>query len=132
MKFEMEDVIEALRESNIGPDDMQTVVNNLDKLASELEKEKEEGKAPKIKRKYILLHPKDTNSYYISQVTEDYNLNDVVPNIQRSIGDYNQSAKKKKMEIKDNVQAIEFIPNKILKNNGLTIKTKLPCDIVEI
>lgn len=131
MKFEMEDIIEALRESQIGPDEMQTVVNKLDEMAMELQKEKETSKSPRIKKKYVLLHPKETNSYYIMQVVEDYNLNDVIPNLQKSIGDYNQSAKKKKVEVVNMTQAIEFIPNKILKNNNLNIKTKEACEIVD-
>lgn len=129
MKFELEHVVEALRESQINPDDMQAVVNKLDEIASEIKKEKDSMKSPRVKKKYALLHPKDTNSYYLMQCEEDYDFNQVIPSLQKSIGDYNQRAKKKKLEILNMTEAIEFIPNKILKDNGLNIKTKYPCHI---
>lgn len=132
MKFELEHVVEALRESQINPDDMQAVVNKLDEIASEIKKEKEAMKSPRVKKKYSLLHPKDTNSYYLMQTDQDYDFSQVIPSLQKSIGDYNQNSKKKKTEITNMTEAIEFIPNKILKDNGLNIKTKTPCEITDL
>jgi hypothetical protein len=129
MKFDTEHVIEALKETQINPDDIDAVVHKLEEIAEEIKKEKELNKTPRIKKKHILLNPKETASYYIMQCEQDYDLNQIVPALHKSIGDYNQTAKKKKVEIKNMAEAIEFIPNKILKDNGLNIKTKSPCEI---
>lgn len=129
MKFDTEHIIEALRETQINPDDIDAVVHKLEEIAEEIKKEKEQARVPRQKKKNVLLNPKDTLSYYIMQCEEDYDLNQIVPALHKSIGDYNQKAKKKKVEITNMAEAIEFIPNKILKDNGLNIKTKSPCEI---
>lgn len=132
MKFATEDIVAALKETKINPDDIDTVITKLDEIAEEIRKEKEATRVPRQKKKLALLNPKDTASYYVLQTALDDDCSDVVKNLQKSIGDYNQRTKKKKVEIKTMADAIEFIPHKILKDNGLTIKTKEPCQIVAV
>lgn len=132
MKFDIQHVIDALNESEVPNESIGKVINKLEKIADELEKEKEANKEPKTKKKFSLLHIKDTASYYIIQADADDTLEDVPMRLNKAIGDYNQSAKKKKMEIKNYADAIEFIPNKILKQSNLFVKTKEPCDVRDL
>lgn len=132
MKFETEHIIEALKDSNIPNESIDEVIHKLGQIADELQKEKEAAKTPKVKKKYALLHINNTASYYVIQAEADDTLADVPVRLNKAIGDYNQSAKKKKMEIKNYADAIEFIPNKILRNANLNIKTKEPCDVKDI
>lgn len=132
MKFETEHVIEALKESKINQDEIDVVVGKLQEIADELAKEKALNRVRRPKKKLVLLHIIDTNSYYVMQAELTDDLSQTTARLQKSIGDYNQSAKKKKVEIKNFADAIEFIPNKILKDNDLIIKTKVPCEIKDI
>jgi hypothetical protein len=131
MKFDQEHVIEALRDSNVNPDEIDAVMHKLDEIAEEIRREKENTRQRRPKKKLVLLHPVDTATYYVVQSELDADLTQIVPNIQKSIGDYNQRAKKKKVEVTNLCEAIEFIPNKILKDNGVVVKSKTPCEVVE-
>lgn len=130
MSLKEEDVLIALKESNISQDDIDKVMEEL----ARIEEKKKEEKEPKIRTKnqLVLLNPKDTATYYIAQVKVDDDLDEIERNIRKSIGDYNSSAKKKKIEINNICDAIESIPRKILKQNNLNIKTKEPCQIVSL
>lgn len=132
MKFSQEDVVEALKDIKIPDNKIEDAVARLEEIADEMKKEREANRAPRLKKKFALLHIKDTASYYVIQTAVSDTLEDVPARLDKSIGDYNQSARKKKVEIHNYADAIEFIPNKILKDNGLNIKTKLPCDIKEL
>lgn len=132
MKFATEDIIEALRDSKIGPDEIDAVVVKLDEIAEQIRKEKESARISRPKKRFVLLNPKDTASYYLTQTEADADLSQIVPNIQKAIGDYNERAKRKKVEIKNNAEAIEFIPNKILKDRGIVVKSKEPCKVESI
>lgn len=132
MKFATEDIVGALKDSKINPDDIDTVIHKLEKIAEEIQAEKEAMKVARVKKQLVLLNPKDTNSYYVAQTEVDADLSQIVPNLKKAIGDYNERAKKKKVEITNNAEAIEFIPNKILKDNGIIIKAKEPCKIENV
>ena len=132
MKFAREEVVEALRESKINPDDIDVVVQKLEEMADELKKEKEQNKTERQKKKLVLLNPQDTASFYVIQTTVEDDCSGVNAAIKKSIGDYNERAKKKKVEITNNADALEFIPNKILKENGIILKTKEPCQVATI
>lgn len=132
MKFALEDIVATLKNTKVNPDTIDTVAKKLEELAEELKKEKDAAKTARSKKKLYLLNPKDTATYYVAQAEVDDDLSGVVAKLQKSIGDYNARAKKKKVEITNNAEAIEFIPNKILKENGLIIKTKEPCAISNV
>lgn len=132
MKFAIEDIVSTLKITKVSPDTIDAVAKKLEELAEELKKEKEAAKTARSKKKLYLLNPKDTATYYVAQTDADDDLSGVTAKLQKSIGDYNARAKKKKVEIKNAADAIEFIPNKILKENGLIVKTKEPCDISNI
>jgi hypothetical protein len=132
MKLELEDIVKTLMDSSIEKNKVEEVAKELAALAERLQKEKEEDRLPRIKKKMVLLHIQDTLSYYIIQVAKDDDLSTVVTIIQKSIGDYNQSAKKKKVEIKNFADALEAIPLRIFKNNGLSLKTRVPCEIKDL
>ena len=132
MKFATEDIVEALKETQINPDDIDAVLHKLEEIADEIKKEKDSNRTPRQKKKLVLLNPKDTASYYVIQAVQDDDCSNVESNLKKAIGDYNQRAKRKKVEITNNTEAIEFIPNKILKDNGIVVKAKEPCQIVNI
>jgi hypothetical protein len=132
MKFEVEDVISVLKESKVPPDSIDDVMRKLAQLAEELEEARRNARTPRSKKKIVLLNPTDTASYYPIEVAVDADLNEIVPNIRKSIGDYNQSAKKKKVEINNLAEAIEFIPKKILKDNGVVVKSQSPCETLSL
>lgn len=130
MKFDTENIIEAMRESQLNPDDIDAVCRKLDEIAQEIEEEKLKNRQPRIKKELVLLNPKDTLIYYVAQIKEGEDITLIPSKIQKAIGDYNESAKKKKVEIHNLSEAIEYIPNKILKDNEVIMKTKTPCSIV--
>lgn len=132
MKFEIEQVVSAMKEANAPNEAIDASIEKLQELAAELQKEKEANRVKRAKKKLVLLHVEDTASYYVMQAEIDDDLSQTIPRLQKSIGDYNAKAKKKKVEIKNFADAIEFIPAKILKENGLVIKTKQACDIKEL
>ena len=132
MKFSPEDIVEALKDTKINPDDIDAVLGHLEKIAEEIRKEKEATRVARAKKQLILLNPKDTATYYVAQTEVGADLSQIVPNLKKAVGDYNQRAKRKKVEITNNAEAIEFIPNKILRDNGLIIKTKTPCEISHV
>lgn len=132
MKFEIEQVVSAMKEAKAPTEAIDASIEKLQELAAELQREKEANRVKRAKKKLVLLHIEDTNSYYVMQAEIDDDLSQTIPRLQKSIGDYNAKAKKKKVEIKNFADAIEFIPAKILKENGLVIKTKQACDIKEL
>ena len=129
MKFDMENIVEALKEAKIGRDDIDAVSTKLAEIAEQLRQEKEANKVARAKKKLVLLNPKDTASYYVMQTRLDDDGSQVVANLQKAIGDYNQSAKKKKVEITNNAEALEFIPARILKDHDIVLKAKTPCEV---
>lgn len=132
MKFDLENIVEAMRETKTNPDQIDAVTTKLQEIAEQLRAEKEANKVTRAKKKLMLLNPKDTSSYYVMQTTLDDDGSKVVANLQKAIGDYNQNAKKKKVEITNNAEALEFIPAKILKDHNIVLKAKTPCDVAQV
>ena len=130
MKFAEEDIMLALKDAKLSKEDTDRVMEELEALANKLAEEKE--KKTREKKKFVLINPNDTATFYLLQVKEDENPNDIVPNIKKSVGEYNGSAKKKKVELLTICDAIESIPAKMLKENGITRKGKEPCEVISV
>jgi len=132
MKFAIDDIEESLRSAEVGTEETNKVIENLQKIAEELAKDRAET----VKKKFVLvsgLEGEDITEtpLWLFQVEENFNHEEVVPLINKTTDYYKNSSRKKKQDVSTMEKAIRNIPKKDFSNFGLGLKTKEPVIIVK-
>jgi hypothetical protein len=135
-KFSKEEIQEALETSGIDPAEKQKILLKL----AQLQKEEDEDKVPKKKYVTVILQREGNYSdmtevpSLVLQIEETENPNLTVDKIQKAYFEYlleKKNKKKKKKALIENIfQAVEYIPNKYFKQNGLKIINAVVTHIV--
>lgn len=137
-KFSKEEILEAIDTAGIDIADKQKILTKLANIQKQQDDDDE--KVPKKKFVSVILQREGNYSdmtevpSLVLQIEETENANLVVDKIQKAYQDYileKKNKKKKKKILVENVfQAVEYIPQKYFKMNGLKVVSAVATQIV--
>lgn len=141
MKFSTEEIVEAMRDAKVSPDDMDSTIKNLEKMQDKLKEERVRGP----KKKFVILAStgdlqrdlQDASEIKISetpmwvlQINEDDDHNEITNNIKKTLKAHNATSRKP-INVETLGEAIRELPKKALSAFGVFLKTKEPVIVVE-
>lgn len=131
MKVSIEEVEAKLLENRIAPNQVQTIIRQLEEVVEELKAEKDAEATPKQKWEFVIvLHDKDNVlagreiAGWVVQQETDADPTAILPKIAEAVRTQNESAKRKKNFITDLTSAFEYLKPKFLKEKKVRVKTK--------
>jgi oligoribonuclease (3'-5' exoribonuclease) len=125
-------VVEEIVKSKVKDNkDLIEVLNALKKAIEDDAAEKAENKAKTEKKKFMAVQLNDLESVYILQGKESFDESTLVELIKTKISvDFNQSPKGSKNPVANLADLFEFVSNKFFKDYDLSVKTKIPLDLI--
>jgi hypothetical protein len=130
--IQYDSVVTALGGS-VTPAQAQDILERIKAEELKLKAEDEKEKAPRVKNQFVILVSDPEGRFegvdavgWVFQMPEDDAVQTLQGKILKSIGDFNQTKKGRRMPAATMGDAIESIPAKIFKEHGISAKTKQP------
>lgn len=128
MKYSMDDIISACKQTAMTNDELDKVIQYLETVAQE-----EAGdKQPRIKRKVLVVQggEEKTEGFdgyaWVLKAPQDLETT-LMSEIEKVIVAFNETKKGQKTPVQTIPQAFEYVPKKLFKDFGLDLLTKEPC-----
>ena len=130
-KISLMEVEATMLDNKIDQNKVQAVIKQLEQVIEELKLEKEQNSVPKSKYEYIILL-NDPEGYlkdkeiagWIVQQEENADAGFIISKLQDAAKNQNETAKRKKIVMRNLVDIFEYLKPKFLKEKKLKIKTK--------
>jgi hypothetical protein len=137
-KIPLEIIAEALNNNNLDEETISRVMNDIAHMAQVMADEEKASREPPVKKQFIIVlsDPRGTvpdEDYvgWVVQIPEDDNPGSTLERIKRSAYEHNISKKGRKYPVKSIGEACEAVGAKFQKEQGVSIKTKLPITILK-
>lgn len=131
MKVSIEEVESKLLENRIEPNQVQTIIRQLEEVVEELKAEKDAEMTPKQKWEFVIILNDPNNilngqeiAGWVVQQEADADTNLIFGKLLDTAKNQNESQKRKKNYITDLTNLFEYLKPKFLKEKKIRIKTK--------
>ena len=130
-KIDINQVAEILKRNKAEPELLRAVVQEMNVLA--IRAEDEANATPAVKKQFVMLvsdpegrFPKHDFAGWVLQIPEEDSPVTTQDRINRAVYDFNASKKGRRLPAKTVGEAIENVPAKLFKEQGVWVKTKTP------
>lgn len=137
MKVSSELVHEVLTNNQLEPDTIQRVLAQIERQAAAEAEAERANREPVQKKQFVLIVsdpygkiPKEDFVGWVAQIPEDDPVNGTMDRLFRATYEYNISKKGRKYPCKTVGESCEAVGARFLKEQGISIKNKVPVSIV--
>ncbi len=136
-KVSIELIAEAMSNNEVAPDVINKIMKDIERLAQVEAEEAKASREPPVKKQFIIvlsdprgILPDEDFVGWVTQIPENDNPGVTVERIKRSAYEYNISKKGRKYPVRSIGEACEAVGAKFQKEQGISIKTKLPVTVI--